>query len=330
MPCTVYITAADKMPQATETRQISVQAKDNSRTRVYRYTRYGAKRSHLQLSLALLLILISVLQPLRAEVLRVAVAANFLPTMRLLADEYEAISGDRLIISTGSSGGLYAQIYQGAPYDLFFSADETRPLKLEQDGLILADSRFTYARGVLVLWSASKDLADSRGTPLKHPEHYFLTLANPRSAPYGRAAQQVMSHLGVWDIWQRQQRVIRAQSVGQSFNQVTSGAASFGFVALSQTMGLAANEGSVWIPPQEFYDPIIQQAVILKRTAYPESAERFTHWLQTREARQLIVKAGYRSDDDGPEMEMPLLAESEMSVRSDTASHQNGVVLHAE
>ncbi len=246
-----------------------------------------------------------------AAELRIAVAANFHGTLQNLAEVYEAHSGHTLRLSSGASGALYAQIVNGAPFDLFLSADRERPARLERDGHTVTGSRATYAIGIPVLWSARQDRVDPAGEVLQTGDFRHLAIAEPRNAPYGAAAQQVLEALGVWTQLQRERRLIRAQSIGQAYSQVASGAAPLGFVALAQLKSEGgAPAGSYWIPPATLHDPIEQQAVILRRAERdPQTlaaAHAFIDWLHGDTARRLIEAAGYRL----PEGERPADAES--------------------
>lgn len=244
------------------------------------------------------LILLAMLIPVQkaqAAELRVAVAANFLSTLNQLTTEYHKLQDDRIRIITGSTGGLYAQIRHGAPFDLFLSADSQRPELLEKEGLTLIGSRFTYAKGILVLWSKQAGLVDNRGAVLDQMAGY-LSLPNPVNAPYGEAARQLLTQRNLWQKLDQSQQIVRSGNVRQTLFQVISGAAPMGFIALSQVRHPEiAGKGSLWIPDPALYDPIIQQGVVLASTKEPEAALRFQRWLQSDQARSLIVASGYQS-----------------------------------
>ena len=231
-----------------------------------------------------------------AAELRVAVAANFLGTLQKLAAPYQAASGNTLTLSGGSSGQLYAQIQQGAPFDLFFSADTERPKKLESDGLVQPGSRFTYAVGALVLWSPKPGLIDRHAHVLQTGHFQRLSIADPRTAPYGAAAQEVLRALGLWDRFNQQRKIVVGESITQAWQFAASGNASLAFVALSQVIGPGGRiGGSSWAPPQNLYAPIDQDAVILKRTGELGAAQNFVHWLRTSPAAAHMLRAaGYR------------------------------------
>ena len=258
---------------------------------------FGLKRHLLKrlLIICVFPVLLLAIQPVKAAEVRVAVAANFLSTLQQLAAIYHRQQDDRLMIISGSSGGLYAQIRHGAPYDLFLSADQSRPARLEAQGLILPGSRSTYARGLLALWSKDASLVDSDGRVLHSPQFQYLSLPNPVNAPYGLAAQELLSKEGVWQELSDQKRLIRAGNVRQTLFQVISGAAPLGFIALSQARHpLIAGKGSLWIPDPSLYQPIVQQGVVLARSEQPQAALRFMRWLQSQQARALIAASGYQ------------------------------------
>lgn len=222
--------------------------------------------------------------------LRIAVAANFAPAMRALVADFRAREGGRLDVIIGSTGKLYAQIHHGAPFDALFAADERRPALLEAAGRVRAGSRFTYAMGRLALWSPQADRVDAAGQVLRDGPFRHLAIANPKLAPYGRAAQQVLQALGLWQTLRA--RTVRGENVGQALQFVRSGNAELGLVALSQVQppGQPA-PGSLWVVPPELYTPIVQQAVLL--TDNPRAAD-FLRFVQTDEGRAIIQSFGYQ------------------------------------
>lgn len=259
-----------------------------------------------------LVFLPGVMMQAQAAELRVAVAANFHGTLKQLVAAYkeDAVSqGDHILISAGSTGALYAQIRNGAPFDLFLAADQRRPEVLEEDGLTAANGRFTYAQGQLVLWSLDDALLIPEGEAMKTGLAQmlesegraagYLSVANPDNAPYGFAARQVLESLGLWQTLNQQEQIIRAGNIGQVYSQVASGAASFGFIALSQAKHPdVQSRGSLWVPDASLYDPIIQQGVILARSPNVAASRRFVDWMQQAPAaRNLIEAAGYRLAD---------------------------------
>ncbi len=240
---------------------------------------------------AALALWLSVAPTADAAELRVAVAANFTAAMQTLAERFQQLSGHRLRVSYGSTGKLYAQILQGAPFDVFLAADQRRPRLLQQQGL--ASGRFTYATGRLVLWSARQAGATSPGEhTLTEARFHKLALANPKTAPYGAAAVSVMRKLGV-ERRLRDKRVT-GESVAQAYQFVASGNADLGFVALAQVA--LDDSGSYWLIPQALYPPIHQDAVVLKRGDAKPAATEFLAYLRSRAARDVIARYGYGTD----------------------------------
>nr|1ATG_A Chain A, PERIPLASMIC MOLYBDATE-BINDING PROTEIN [Azotobacter vinelandii] len=226
--------------------------------------------------------------------LKVVTATNFLGTLEQLAGQFAKQTGHAVVISSGSSGPVYAQIVNGAPYNVFFSADEKSPEKLDNQGFALPGSRFTYAIGKLVLWSAKPGLVDNQGKVLAGNGWRHIAISNPQIAPYGLAGTQVLTHLGLLDKLTAQERIVEANSVGQAHSQTASGAADLGFVALAQIIQAAAKiPGSHWFPPANYYEPIVQQAVITKSTAEKANAEQFMSWMKGPKAVAIIKAAGY-------------------------------------
>lgn len=248
------------------------------------------------LSAALMATLALAVAPARAAVLHVAVAANFLGTLHRLAEPYALASDNTLSISAGSSGQLLAQIRQGAPFDLFLSADIDRPRQLESQGLAVPGSEFTYAVGSLVLWSPRAGVIDDNAAVLQSGQFQRLAIAAPASAPYGAAAQQVLTALGLWDRFNQQHKIVVGESITQAWQFAASGNATLAFVALSQVVDAQGHiSGSSWAPPQKLYTPIAQDAVILKRTQELSAARNFEHWLRSSpEAARILRAAGYR------------------------------------
>jgi molybdate transport system substrate-binding protein len=220
---------------------------------------------------------------------RVAVATNFAEVMEELGRRFEEASGHTVLVSSASSGALYAQIRNGAPFDVFFSADTERPELLEQDGVAVAGTRFTYAVGRLALWSPDPALVDGDGEVLESGQFRFLAIANPEIAPYGAAARQVLERRGLWD--GIQDRLVRGQDIGQAYAFVYSRSAELGFVALAQIQRPgAAIEGSSWLVPDSEHEPIEQQAVLLADTP---AAREFLAFMRGEDAKALIQSFGY-------------------------------------
>lgn len=240
---------------------------------------------------ALMVTLLSgaLIQQVNAQTLRVAVAANFKVTLEALAGEFEANSEHRLVISSSSTGKHYAQILNGAPFDLFFAADVRRPQLLEKQQRIIAGSRFTYAIGKLVLWSPRADYVDREGTILATGNFRRLAIANPRLAPYGLAAKQVLEQRGLYQTLRP--RIVRGENIAQTYQFVATGNAQLGFIALSQLRqpGMTTT-GSMWAIPESLYDPIEQQAVILNDKS---AAREFIAYIKSEPAGQLLRRSGY-------------------------------------
>ncbi len=234
--------------------------------------------------------------PLPAGEARVAVAANFLGGLRDLAPAFTAASGHRLKISAGSTGKLYAQIRNGAPFDVFLAADAERPLRLEREGLAVAGSRFTYAVGRLVLWSPRPGRFDDGLAWLRAGEFRRIALANPATAPYGRAARQFLEGHRLWRALSA--RLVRGESVAQAFQFVATGAVDAGFVALAQLRSGVVKDGSRWPVPARFHDPIEQQAVLLARGTANPAARAFLDFLRAPATRERIAAAGYDPPND--------------------------------
>jgi len=224
-----------------------------------------------------------------ATEVKVATASNFQVTMRALAEGFEAAGGPTVVVIPGSTGLHYAQILKGAPYQAFFAADTLRPTMLEREGRALPGSRFTYARGKLLLWSPRPDFVDAEGKVLQNGSFRHLALANPALAPYGQAAMQVLARLGLDKLLGS--RLVQGQNVAQAYQFVASGNAELGFVALSQFEEAGdPHTGSWWEVPQQFYSPIDQQAVQL---VDDEPTSAFMAFVHSEQARRIIREHGY-------------------------------------
>ena len=230
----------------------------------------------------------------QADEVRVAVAANFATPLKTLAAEFEKDTGHTLALSTGATGKLYAQIKSGAPFDVFLSADDETPARLEKEGDAVAGSRFTYAVGRLVLWSAQPNTVDAQGAVLKTGNFKHLALAAPNLAPYGAAAVQTLTQLGL--LTALQPRFVQGESIGQTYSFVASGNAELGFVALSQVFENGRiNQGSGWIVPASLHKPLRQDAVLLTRSRDKAAARALLAFLQGSKARGLIRAFGYET-----------------------------------
>jgi len=244
----------------------------------------------------LLLSILALCSPVvRAEELTIAVASNFTEAMDALVSDFESSSEHKVNVSYGSSGRLYAQIINGAPFDLFFSADQTKPVSLEQAGHTVTGSRFTYATGALVLWSVNPDFDLDEGKSLKNQQINPLAIANPRLAPYGAAAMQVLQALNLGDAYR--EKLVMGENINQAFQFVNTGNAQAGFVALAQVSenGII-QRGSGWIIPDNLYAPIRQDVVLLKKGAGNQAALEFLEFLGSDEAKSIISRFGYNAD----------------------------------
>lgn len=223
---------------------------------------------------------------------QVAVAANFTAPMNTIAAGFENATGHKVVAAYGATGQFYAQIKNGAPFDVFLAADDTTPARLESEEAIKEGTRFTYATGKLALWSPQAGYVDDQGAVLKKNDFAHLAIANPKTAPYGLAATQVIAKFGLTDALAP--KIVQGQSISQAYQFVSSNNAQLGFVALSQIYkdGKLA-EGSAWIVPANLHDPIRQDAVILKKGAANPVAQAFIDYLKSPQAAEVIRSYGY-------------------------------------
>ncbi|MDH4556671.1 molybdate ABC transporter substrate-binding protein [Pseudomonas sp. BN417] len=227
-----------------------------------------------------------------AEV-QVAVAANFTAPIQAIAKDFEKDTGHKLIAAYGATGQFYTQIKNGAPFEVFLSADDTTPAKLEKEGDAVAGSRFTYAIGTLVLWSAQEGYVDAKGDVLKSGQYKHLSIANPKTAPYGVAATQVLDKLGLTKTVAP--KLVEGQNITQALQFVSSGNAELGFVALSQVyMDGKITSGSAWVVPAEMHEPIRQDALILKKGEANPAAKALVDYLKGPKAAEVIKSYGYQ------------------------------------
>jgi molybdate transport system substrate-binding protein len=227
-----------------------------------------------------------------ASEVRVAVASNFTAPMKVLAREFEQATGHKTALSFGATGQFYAQIKNGAPFDVLLSADDTTPARLAQEGLAQAESRFTYAIGRLVLWSRRPDLVDREGTVLRTSRFQRLAIANPKLAPYGAAAMEVLNSMGL--AVTLAPKIVEGANIGQAYQFVASENAELGFVALSQVSENGRmREGSGWVVPSNLHAPIQQDAILLSRGQDQEAAKALMNFLRSERAREVITSFGY-------------------------------------
>lgn len=222
---------------------------------------------------------------------RVAVASNFAAPMERIVAQFQAESGHRVSVSTGSTGKFFAQIRNGAPFDVLVAADEATPQSLEADGLTVAGSRFVYALGKLVLWSAQPGVVDGKGSVLRG-SYNRLAIADPRLAPYGMAAQETLQNLGLWN--GLQSRLVKGENITQAYQFAATGNAELGFVALSQiTKECKVAQGSWWLVPSQLYHPIRQSAVQLSAAKDPVASSAFLEFMRGKQAVAVIRSFGY-------------------------------------
>ena len=231
--------------------------------------------------------------PAFAGEVTVAVASNFLSPFKQLVPEFERESGHHVRTVSGSTGKLYAQILHGAPFDVFLAADSARPRRLEKDGQAVAGTRFTYAQGKIVLWSADPKRIGTDGKNILHRRNFrHLALANPKTAPYGKAAVTALQRLNLWEALSPV--IVRGENIGQTFQFVATGNAEIGLVALSQVMDPRLTiKGSQWRVPEDLYDAIDQDAVLLTHGQSNPAARALLRFLQSDRARRIIQLYGY-------------------------------------
>ncbi|MBU3695956.1 molybdate ABC transporter substrate-binding protein [Dechloromonas sp.] len=227
-----------------------------------------------------------------ADEVQVAVAANFTGPMQVISVLFERDTGHKASLSYGSTGKFYAQIVNGAPFQVLLAADDETPAKLIKEGKTVAGTAFTYAIGKLVLWSADPKLIDAKGEVLKKGGFKHLSLANPKTAPYGAAGLQVMSKLGVADAIKP--LIVQGENISQTHQFISTGAAELGFVAYSQVIKNGTiGSGSGWIVPANLYDPIRQDAVLLAKGKDKPAAVALMNYLKGEKALAVIKSFGY-------------------------------------
>ncbi len=246
----------------------------------------------IKISLVIIASLLSSFTAHAAEV-KVAVAANFAQPMKEIAAEFEKDTGHKLNLTQGATGKFYAQISNGAPFEVFLSADDETPGRLVKEGKAVAGSQFTYAIGRLALWSPDVNFVDQGGDVLKTDKFKFIAIANAKVAPYGRAAVQTMQKLGV--LTKIEPRVVQGESISQTFQFVTSGNAQLGFVALSQVWENGKlKTGSAWVVPEAMHEQLRQDVVLLNAGKDSQAAAALVDYLKSDKARKFIERYGYK------------------------------------
>jgi molybdate transport system substrate-binding protein len=242
--------------------------------------------------LAGVLAVVTSLGTAHAGEVQVAVAANFAGPMEKLAAQFQRDTGHKAVVASGATGKFYAQIRNGAPFEVLLSADDETPARLEAEGHAVARSRFTYAVGRLVLWSAKANYVDATGAVLKTGDFTHLAIANPKTAPYGAAAVAVIDKLGLTA--RLQPRLVQGENIAQAFQFASTGNAELGFVAQAQVWRDGKfTVGSGWIVPATMHAPIRQDAALLTRGAKNPAAQALLDYLRTDKAKALIRAYGY-------------------------------------
>ena len=242
--------------------------------------------------------LFGIARGLSAAELQIAVAANFAAPMKIVAQDFQRDTGHKVSVAIGATGQFYAQIRNGAPFGVLLAADDETPLRLEREGFGISGSRATYAVGRLVLWSSKPDLVDSSGGVLKSNRFEKIAIANPKLAPYGAAAVEVLQKM---DVYERiKPRIVEGANIAQTYQFVASGNASLGFVALAQVSDQGRiREGSAWIVPSHMHAPILQDAVLLAAGRNNPAAHAFLDYLKTDKVKSMIRSFGYELPDGG-------------------------------
>lgn len=223
----------------------------------------------------------------------VAVAANFVNPMKDIAELFETGTGHRVRLSPGSTGKLYAQIINGAPFEVFLAADAERPRLLVEQRLAVDGSQWTYAVGRLVLWSwDSRLMEESDPSVLRDGSYAFLAIANPKTSPYGRAAVQTLQHLALWDLVAS--RLVQGENIAQTFQFVVSKNAALGFIATSQVLDpRLKGTGSQWTVPETYYDPLRQDMVLLHQGQGNPVATAIMEFVREAQSRRVMARYGY-------------------------------------
>lgn len=228
----------------------------------------------------------------QAAEVSVAVASNFTAPAQKIAAAFEQDTGHKAVLAFGATGKFYAQIKNGAPFQVLLAADDETPARLEKEGLTQPGSRFTYAIGRLVLWSPQPALVDDKGEVLRSASFAHLSIANPKLAPYGLAAMETLDKLGL--LAALQPRLVQGENIGQAYQFVATGNAALGFVALSQVMSEGRiTQGSAWVIPAQWHTPIRQDAVLLAVAKDNPAALAWVTFLKSDKARAIIRSFGY-------------------------------------
>ena len=223
----------------------------------------------------------------------IAVASNFSAPMQKLVSTFQDASGHHIKVSSGATGKFYSQIQNGAPFDILLSADQETPERIENEKSGIAHTRFTYATGVLGLWSAREGFVDSKGEVLRNASFHHVAIADPKLAPYGQAAAQTLQALGLTD--KLKSKLVQGENIGQTFQFVASANAELGFIALSQVfLDGKLKDGSAWIVPSDLYRPLHQDAILLNAGKDNPAAKAFLAFLKTDKAKRIMQAYGYQ------------------------------------
>lgn len=222
----------------------------------------------------------------------VAVAANFTAPMQKIAQMFEQDTGHKAVLAFGSTGNLYAQIKNGAPFQILLAADDETPARIEKENLGVANSRFTYATGKLVLWSKQAGFVDDKGDVLRNGKFERIAVANPKLAPYGAAAMETLTKLGLLE--SIKPKFVQGENISQTYQFIASENAQLGFVALSQVYADGRlKDGSAWIVPADMHQPIKQDAVLLTVGKDNAAATALLGYLRSDKIKTVIRSYGY-------------------------------------
>jgi molybdate transport system substrate-binding protein len=253
---------------------------------------FRSKGEAMRRNLVLIFLQITLLISIQAAEVTVAVASNFSLPMRKIVAQFEADFGHKVRLSFGSTGAFYSQIKNGGPFHLLVAADQETPARLEKEGLGLAGTRFTYAQGRLVLWSRQAGLVDREGEILKAGHFQKLALANPKLAPYGVAAMETLSSMGLTE--QLKSKFVQGENISQAYQFVETENAQIGFVAMSQVFFESKLlKGSAWIVPPQLHSPIQQDAILLLAGQKNSVAIELMRYLKTDKAKSVMSAYGY-------------------------------------
>jgi molybdate transport system substrate-binding protein len=253
---------------------------------------FRSKGEAMRRNLVLIFLQITLLISIQAAEVTVAVASNFSLPMQKIVAQFEADFGHKVRLSFGSTGAFYSQIKNGGPFHLLVAADQETPARLEKEGLGLAGTRFTYAQGRLVLWSRQAGLVDREGEILKAGHFQKLALANPKLAPYGVAAMETLSSMGLTE--QLKSKFVQGENISQAYQFVETENAQIGFVAMSQVFFESKLlKGSAWIVPPQLYSPIQQDAILLLAGQKNSVAIELMRYLKTDKAKSVMSAYGY-------------------------------------